>query len=314
MNTDNDVNVSGLVSKLGLNRRQFLAATTGMAAAAAVTAPSGAAAPRRATACSSPPAKRGIILYTVRDAIGRDPGTSDLASGLQGGPRRAGEDRLQADRVRRLQPERQRPGWRNLNNVAGATLLRTLARRQRARGRGQPRQHPEHHHRRDDRVVRRRVRDRQHPRDGPHRHRQRPHRQRLRRRLGGSPPSAGTSSAQRARLARPEALHPQPRHRLQLPARQRPARRPRPPHPQQRHPPPRALPGQHRPGVRLPRDGHLLGPRRAVPAPHLHRPRRHPGAGRLRPGGDRRGADHAASRSSTPRTDAGTTPWPPATS
>ena len=35
---DNDVNVFRLVTKLGLNRRQFLAATTGMAAAAAVTA------------------------------------------------------------------------------------------------------------------------------------------------------------------------------------------------------------------------------------------------------------------------------------
>ena len=43
---DNDVNVSGLVTKLGLNRRQFLAATTGMAAAAAVTAPSALAAAR----------------------------------------------------------------------------------------------------------------------------------------------------------------------------------------------------------------------------------------------------------------------------
>ena len=45
MNTDNDVNVSRLVTKLGLNRRQFLAATTGMAAAAAVTAPSALAGP-----------------------------------------------------------------------------------------------------------------------------------------------------------------------------------------------------------------------------------------------------------------------------
>ena len=30
---DNDVNVLGLVTKLGVNRRQFLAATTGMASA-----------------------------------------------------------------------------------------------------------------------------------------------------------------------------------------------------------------------------------------------------------------------------------------
>ena len=29
MNTDNDVNVSGLVTELGLSRRQFMAATAG---------------------------------------------------------------------------------------------------------------------------------------------------------------------------------------------------------------------------------------------------------------------------------------------
>ena len=45
MNTENDVNVSRLVTKLGLNRRQFLAATTGMAATAAVTAPAALAGP-----------------------------------------------------------------------------------------------------------------------------------------------------------------------------------------------------------------------------------------------------------------------------
>ncbi len=72
---DNDVNLSGLVNKLGLNRRQFLAATTGMAAAAAVTASPAHWLPRPATrtASSSRRPRRGIILYTVRDAIGRDP-------------------------------------------------------------------------------------------------------------------------------------------------------------------------------------------------------------------------------------------------
>src|ERR687897_298958 len=79
---DNDVNVSGLVSRLGLNRRQFLAATTGMAAAAAVTSPS-ALADDTTGRTLVPSGKRGIILYTVRDAVSRDPNTTDLASGFK---------------------------------------------------------------------------------------------------------------------------------------------------------------------------------------------------------------------------------------
>jgi sugar phosphate isomerase/epimerase len=71
---------------LGLSRRRFLgAATTGVAAAAALSAtnPLAAAAAVAPKAVLVPPAKRGIIIYTVRDATGRDPLTTDLPSGFR---------------------------------------------------------------------------------------------------------------------------------------------------------------------------------------------------------------------------------------
>jgi sugar phosphate isomerase/epimerase len=90
-----DTDVEGnrtLARKLGLNRRQFLAATTALAAGAVA-----GAGPLAAGATASagrggagngvlvPPGKRGIILYTVRDAVSRNPLTSDpsLASGFR---------------------------------------------------------------------------------------------------------------------------------------------------------------------------------------------------------------------------------------
>jgi sugar phosphate isomerase/epimerase len=70
---------------LGLSRRQFLAATTGVAAAAALGTTVGPLAGRAAAANAPlvPPAKRGIILYTVRDAVSRDPLATDLPSGFR---------------------------------------------------------------------------------------------------------------------------------------------------------------------------------------------------------------------------------------
>ena len=75
MQNDNDVNPLKLVTKLGLNRRQFFAATTGMAAAVTMTGAAAKAAPG-ANGVLIPAPRRGIILYTVRDAVGRDPLTS----------------------------------------------------------------------------------------------------------------------------------------------------------------------------------------------------------------------------------------------
>lgn len=76
-----------LVRGLGLSRRQLFAAGTGVAAAVALTPGAASAASAGATAKRGeiviPRGKRGIILYTVRDAIARDPATSPYASGFK---------------------------------------------------------------------------------------------------------------------------------------------------------------------------------------------------------------------------------------
>ncbi|WP_169949452.1 sugar phosphate isomerase/epimerase [Microbispora sp. H11081] len=118
--------------RLGLSRRQLLAATTGMAAAAAITA----AGPMKSAAQAAPsgpgpngllipPPRRGIILYTVRDAISRDPLSSNLPSGF-----RAVFEELA--RIGYAQIEfagySQHPnaeGGASLENVEGARLLRS---------------------------------------------------------------------------------------------------------------------------------------------------------------------------------------------
>lgn len=85
MSTYDEAEDTTLARRFGLSRRQFLAATTGLAASAVA---SGAVGSLAAPAAASngvlvPPGKRGIILYTVRDAIGRDPLTSDQPSGFR---------------------------------------------------------------------------------------------------------------------------------------------------------------------------------------------------------------------------------------
>ncbi|MFE6255878.1 sugar phosphate isomerase/epimerase family protein [Agromyces sp. NPDC057865] len=122
---------------LGLSRRQLLAATTGMAAAAALGAAAIGGSPAQALAQAAgaakaapgsngvliPPGKRGIILYTVRDAISRDPNTTDLASGFK-------EVFQELSRIGYKQIEFAGYGQHanaeggNVNNVAGAQLLR----------------------------------------------------------------------------------------------------------------------------------------------------------------------------------------------
>ncbi|GLY18239.1 sugar phosphate isomerase/epimerase [Kineosporia rhizophila] len=77
---------SALARALRLNRRQLFAASTGLAAAAAVAVPAlpASAAPAgRGGGGSIPRGKRGIILYTVRDAISRDPNAFNGPSGFK---------------------------------------------------------------------------------------------------------------------------------------------------------------------------------------------------------------------------------------
>ncbi|GAA1761986.1 sugar phosphate isomerase/epimerase family protein [Agromyces humatus] len=121
---------------LGLSRRQLLAATTGMAAAAALGAAAfGAGSPAHAATATAvrtapgangvliPPGKRGIILYTVRDAISRDPNTTPFASGFR-------EVFEELSRIGYKQIEfagynqNANAEGGNVNNVAGAQLLR----------------------------------------------------------------------------------------------------------------------------------------------------------------------------------------------
>lgn len=119
---------------LGISRRGFLSTCTAVAAGA-VAAPVFGAAPAfaqpapdrgRGKGLSLVPAdKRGIILYTVRDATGRDPLSTDLPSGFR-------EVFAELARYGYKQVEfagygqhANAPGGGNLETVAGARLLRS---------------------------------------------------------------------------------------------------------------------------------------------------------------------------------------------
>jgi sugar phosphate isomerase/epimerase len=131
---EHDARVLG--HSLGLSRRQVLAATTGMAAVALMGAGAGhahAAPPTNPGGSGGngggvlvPPGKRGIILFTVRDAVGRNPLTSDpaLPSGFkQVFEALAGIGYKQIEFAGFNQNANAEGG--NVNNVAGAQLLRT---------------------------------------------------------------------------------------------------------------------------------------------------------------------------------------------
>lgn len=129
MSTEHDPNPLDLVRSLGLGRRQFLAATTGMAAAATVaglspTAAAAAPAPGKANGVVIPPAKRGIILYTVRDAVSRDPNTSPYASGFKEVFEELGRIGYSQIEFAGYNQSPNAPGG-NVNTVEGARLLRT---------------------------------------------------------------------------------------------------------------------------------------------------------------------------------------------
>ncbi|MDH2428654.1 TIM barrel protein [Sphaerisporangium sp. TRM90804] len=112
---------------LGLNRRQFLAATTGVTAAAAVTATAGPAAAQAVTGAHGvliPPPKRGIILYTVRDAVSRDPASTDLPSGFRRVFEALGRIGFRQVEFAGYNQHANAEGGASLESVEGARLLR----------------------------------------------------------------------------------------------------------------------------------------------------------------------------------------------
>ncbi|MGW4601175.1 sugar phosphate isomerase/epimerase family protein [Streptomyces sp. NPDC004457] len=129
--TDEDLRRS-----LGIGRRRFLSTCTAVAAGA-VAAPVLGAAPVQAAPQAAPRAaaggggqalvpadKRGIILYTVRDAVGRDPLSTSLPSGF-----RAVFERLARFGYRQVEfagygQHANAPGGANLESAQGAKLLR----------------------------------------------------------------------------------------------------------------------------------------------------------------------------------------------
>jgi sugar phosphate isomerase/epimerase len=124
---DNDIRTLKLAKGLGLNRRQFMAATTGMAAAVALAGAGSAKAVGGANGGNGiavPKPRRGIILYTVRDAISRDPATSPYASGFRAVFEELGRIGYAQVEFAGYSQHANAPGG-NTNTVAGAHLLRS---------------------------------------------------------------------------------------------------------------------------------------------------------------------------------------------
>lgn len=129
---EEDARVLG--SKLGLSRRALLAATTGMAAAAVAgvgassahaAGPVAAAGPKGGNGVLVPPGKRGIILYTVRDAISRNPETTDpsLPSGFKAVLEELAKIGYKQVEFAGYRQNSNAPGG-NVDNVEGAHQLR----------------------------------------------------------------------------------------------------------------------------------------------------------------------------------------------
>jgi sugar phosphate isomerase/epimerase len=117
-----------LVRGLGLSRRQLLAASTGLAAAGVTAgALGGLPAPSAAAANGVlvPPGKRGIILYTVRDAIGRDPLANDQPSGFREVLAFLAGLGYQQVEFAGYSQHANAEGGGNLNTLAGAQLMRS---------------------------------------------------------------------------------------------------------------------------------------------------------------------------------------------
>ncbi|MER7722985.1 sugar phosphate isomerase/epimerase family protein [Streptomyces sp. NPDC096323] len=125
---------SGLRRSLGINRRSFLSTCTA-AAATAIAAPAFGASPAFAQPAARPghghgqalvPAdKRGIILYTVRDATGRDPLSTDLPSGFREVFKQLARFGYKQVEFAGYGQHANAPGGSNLQTVEGAKLLRS---------------------------------------------------------------------------------------------------------------------------------------------------------------------------------------------
>jgi sugar phosphate isomerase/epimerase len=116
--------------RLGLNRRQFLAATTGLTAAATVAGVGPLASAAQAASSGGsmgtlvPPSKRGIILYTVRDAISRDPLSTNLPSGFRPVLEELSRIGYKQVEFAGYGQHANSEGGANLESVEGARLLR----------------------------------------------------------------------------------------------------------------------------------------------------------------------------------------------
>ncbi|MET7311495.1 MULTISPECIES: sugar phosphate isomerase/epimerase family protein [unclassified Streptomyces] len=121
---------------LGVSRRSFLSTCTA-AAAGAIAAPAFGASPAFAQPASDkghghghgkvlvPAAKRGIILYTVRDATGRDPLSTDLPSGFREVFKELARYGYKQVEFAGYGQHANAPGGSNLETVEGAKLLRS---------------------------------------------------------------------------------------------------------------------------------------------------------------------------------------------
>jgi len=109
--------------RLGLSRRQLLAATTGMAAAAMLASPTSAMA---SNAQLIPAPRRGVILYTVRDAVSRNPvAFPGLASGFKQVFEVLSQIGYRQIEFAGYNQNANAEGGAQLGNPAGAALLRS---------------------------------------------------------------------------------------------------------------------------------------------------------------------------------------------
>ncbi|WP_062344372.1 sugar phosphate isomerase/epimerase family protein [Herbidospora yilanensis] len=135
--SDTHAQDDSLRRKLRLNRRQFMAATTGVAAATALPLALPGAAMADDTVPTADPAlpddrsalvpasQRGIILYTVRDATGRDPLVNDAPSGFREVLQTLSTFGYKQIEFAGYTQHANAEGGRSLESVAGAQLLRS---------------------------------------------------------------------------------------------------------------------------------------------------------------------------------------------